>query len=199
MTDDRAEDLEKTKKEVHAIIENLGDSIPFKARPMIEEAIVKMKVENLLPKDVLGFTPEMMELVYKYGYNLFQSGKYQQAVTVFNTLRQLDITDPRYSFSIAACYHHMHQYLDAAANYIIYKYMDPLNPIPCFHLYDCYTKANYPISALAAIQEALILAERDPKYAGLKEKIQLEFNRIKETLKENFKDKQEPPSKGGSA
>lgn len=186
---DSKENLNQTKQEIQAIIEKLGDQIPPKARPLIEEAIIKMKIDNLLPKDALGFTPQIMEVIYQNGYNLFQSGKFQDALVIFDVLRQLDITDRRYSFAIAACYHHTQQYLDAAANYLICQYMDPFNPIPSFHLYDCYVKTNYPISALEAIQQALILAERHPKYEKLKDKIQLEFDHFKEVLKGQFKEK----------
>jgi type III secretion system low calcium response chaperone LcrH/SycD len=188
---DKLNELERARLEVRAAIEKRGDEIPPKARPLVEEAIAKMKVDNLLPKDVLGFSPAVMEVIYQQGYNLFQNGKYQDALIIFNTLRQLDITDTRYTFAIAACHHYSKQYLDAAANYLIYKYMDPFNPLPCFHLYDCYLKENYPMSALFAIQEAFILAENSPKDAGLKEKIQIELNHLKENLNTDFNTKNE--------
>jgi type III secretion system low calcium response chaperone LcrH/SycD len=187
----REEELKKVTQEVHSVIEKLGDSIPPQRRPMIEEAISKMMVDNKLPKDVLGFSPEIMEMIYQHGYNLFQNGKYQDALNVFNILRQLDNSSPRYTFAIAACHHYAKEYLDAAANYSIYKYMDPLNPIPSFHLYDCYMKTDHTMSALLAIQEALVLAERSPEYAGLKEKIQLEFEHLKNVLKSQLTQKYE--------
>ena len=191
---DRQEEFEKAKKEAQAIIEKLGDQVPQEARPLVEEAFAKMKVDQLLPKDALGFSPEVMEVIYQHGYNLFQNGKYADAMIIFNTLRQLDITDTRYSFAIAACYQYSKQYLEAAANYLIYKYMDPFNPIPCFHLYDCYMKTNHPMSALFEIQEALVLAERNPVYSGLKEKIQLEYDHLKEILKSDYEKKYGSPA-----
>lgn len=186
-----AEKLEKAKQEIRAVIEKQGDEIPLQARPLIEEAIAKMKVDNISPKDALGFTSQMMEVIYQHGYNLFQNGKYKDALIIFNFLRQLDFSDTRYTFAIAACYQYSKQYLDAAANYSIYKSMDPLNPIPCFHLYDCYLKADYPLSALLAIQEALALADRNPEYAGLKKKIQLELEHLETVLKSHLNEKQE--------
>lgn len=50
---DRTIEFEKAKKEAHETIEKLGGQIPPKAVPMIEEAVAKMKVDNLLTKDAL--------------------------------------------------------------------------------------------------------------------------------------------------
>ncbi len=186
MADNRTDEIEKARQQIQAAIEKLGDKVPPKARPLIEEAFIKMKVDNTLPKDAIGLSPEVIEMMYQHGYKLFQNGKYKEALNVFNFLRQLDISDIRFSFAIAACYHYSKDYLDAAANYVIYKYMDPLNPIPSFHLYDCYMKANYPVSALFALEEALVLAERSPQYAVLKEKILLEIEHAKEAVKNDY-------------
>lgn len=182
-------DPEKFKQEVHASIEKLGGQIPPQAASLVEETIVKMNKENLLPKDALEFPPEVMEVIYQQGYNLFQNGKYQDALLIFNTLRQLDITDPRYSFAIASCYQYQKRYLDAVANYMIYKYLDPMDPIPSFHIYDCFMKANEPLSALMAIQEAIVLAERSPQYENLKRKMILELDHLKEILPTYLKEK----------
>lgn len=156
---------------------------------MIAEAFAKMKVDNLLPKEALGFSPELMEVIYQHGYNLFHNGKYQDALNIFKILRQLDITDTRYSYAVASCYHYLHQYLDAAENYNLTKYMDPFNPLPCFHLYDCYMQANYPISALQALQEALVLANKSDEYKELKKKIEIEQEHLKDFLKKMISEK----------
>jgi type III secretion system low calcium response chaperone LcrH/SycD len=181
---------EMLKKEIRASIEKLGGQIPPQVSSLVEEAIVKMNQENLLPKDALGFPPEVMEMIYQQGYNLFQNGKYQDALRIFDILRQLDISDTRYSFAIASCYHYQKQYLNAVASYMIYKYLDPLDPIASFHIYDCMMKANYPLSALMAIQEALVLAGRDPQYEGLKRKMLLELDHLKEILPPYLKEKE---------
>lgn len=181
----KTEDLNTIQQEIDASMKALGNQIPEKARPLIKEAMLKMKVDQLFPKDALGLTPQTLEVIYQQGYQFFQNGKYPDALLIFDILRQMDITDPRYSFAIAACYHYSKDYLNAAANYLITQSMDPLNPFLSFHLYDCYKKAGHPISALQSIQEALILAEKSSEYASLKEKIQLEFDHFKEELKKS--------------
>ena len=178
------------KKNVHAVIEKLGDKIPKEAIPRLEEAITKIVVEQVPPRKALGMTPEMLEVIYQQGYLLFQSGKYDDALVIFNVLRLLDVTDARFTFAIAGCYHMKKEYLDAAANYLIYHEMDALNPIPPFHLYDCFNKAHYPSAALMFLQEALVLAGMDAQYSSLRERIQLEADHFHEEFKK-WKEKQQ--------
>ena len=186
---DRTKELENVKQEVREIIVKYGDQIPPKAAPLIEEAIAKIKVDKMAPKEVLAFPPPIMEMMYQQGYNFFQGGKYKDALAIFDVLRMLDLGDSRYTFAIAGCYHYSKEYLDAAANYMIYKVLNPLDPISSFHLYDCFMKANYPLSALFYIEEALILAEKDPKYSVLKGKIILEREHLKGFLKKHYQQK----------
>ncbi len=183
MADNRDQELESTRQEVRAEIERLGDKIPPKARQLVEDAVVKIKVDHVQPKEALGLSPAILEKVYRYAYNLFQAGKYQESLRVFEWLRDMDIANPRYWFAIAACYHYSKNYLDAAANYIICSYWDSLDPVPCFHLYDCFMKADYPLSAFSALQETLILADEKPQYAALKNKAQTELHNLEEYLK----------------
>jgi type III secretion system low calcium response chaperone LcrH/SycD len=183
-------DRDQIKKQAHEVIEKLKDQFPIppEAVRFLEEAAVQVAL-GAEPKEALGVTPKMMEMIYQQAYNYFQAGKYQDALTIFNVLRSIDITDSRYKFDIAACYHYMHDYKSAAANYLIYREMDPLNPQTAFHLYDCFLKANLPTSALFYLKEALVLAGMDAKYAGLKEKIQLEENYLNQILDKYYSEK----------
>jgi type III secretion system low calcium response chaperone LcrH/SycD len=190
--DERSDTLINARQEVRTVVEHWGNAIPPRARPIVEDILVKMKVNQLRPGEAIGFTPNMMEIIYEYGYHLFQAGKFQEALPVFDTLRELDPIDHRYSFAIAACYHYSKDYLNAAANYILDHTLDPSNPISCFHLYDCFVKANYPLSALQALVEGLILAERDPQYAGLATKMRLELEGFKGFLTTYLKENNKP-------
>lgn len=180
---------ERAKEEASHILDKLGDKVPDDTRAFFEEAVIKVKQDHLQLKDALQFTPFMMEEIYRYGYNFYKAGKYQDALSAFIFLRLLDITDVRYTFGIAACYQYMKDYKNAAANYMLCNYMDPFNPLPCFHLYDCFMKTDHTISALRALEEALILAERNPKYDVLKGKILMELDFLKDFIKNNLAEK----------
>ena len=180
------EQFEMAKGEAEALIDSHNIQIAENARPFLSEAYAKMKAGGMLPKDALKLPAELMELAYQYGYNLFQSGKYREALPIFSLLRQLDISDLRTTFAIAACHHYSGEYLEAAGNYLVYKYMDPLNPIPNYHLYDCYMKAEYLQTALYVLQEGIILCDRDPRHGELGERLRLEMEHLKEILKSKY-------------
>ncbi|WP_068467244.1 SycD/LcrH family type III secretion system chaperone [Candidatus Protochlamydia phocaeensis] len=182
-------DGNSVRQEVKTAMDNLGN-IPPRAQKLVEEAAVKIKEQHLSAKEALNFTPAMMEEIYKYGFKQFQGGKYHEALKVFGFLRQLDVNQMRYSFAIAACHQYLKEYSDAAANYIICTYLDRFNPIPRFHLYDCFMKLNQPLSALRALNETIELAGLDSRYEELKAKAVLEHKAaekiVKQYLRDNF-------------
>ena len=87
MAENRNQELESARQEVRRVMERIGDKIPLKARQLVEDAVVKIKVDHVQPKVALGLSPEILEKGYRYGYNLFQAGKYQEALRVFEWLR----------------------------------------------------------------------------------------------------------------
>lgn len=193
MSKDRKEQFDQIKQDIHHIIEQFGDTIPSKAQPLIEETLAKMQADHLSLQEALGFTPAIMEVIYQHGYHFFQSGKYQDALLVFNLLHQLNPEDARFIFAIAGCHHYTKNYMEAATHYIAYELKDSQNPVPYFHLYDCFAKAGYPLIAQKALEEAFYLAGLQPKYAELKQKIQLELNHLN-TLAENEREAIPQPS-----
>lgn len=184
---DKTLEIAKAKQGVDDLIISLKDKIPAKDIPMVKEFLTKILVDEISPKEAMKIPQSLMEAIYQQGYLCFQSGKYKEAFSIFSFLRMLDGKEKRYTFALAATHHYKKEYLLAAANYTIYQTFDPFNPTPSFHLYDCYLKAGYPEAALYYLQQALVLAEREPQHAQLKEKIQLEMESMKELFKERFK------------
>ena len=182
-------DKAQIKEQIKQALEKNNQKVSPKLQHMLEEAVFKMETEMLQPKDVLGFDASTMEQIYTYGYNLFQAGKYREALPVFSFLRQIDILDTRYPFCIAACHHYLKEYNEAAANYIICGYIHYDEPVSRFHLYDCFMKLNQPMSALRAILECINMCDQDPKYDVLKEKAKLEYQDLQKHLKVYFKER----------
>lgn len=188
---EQTKDPEQTKKRVMTMLEEAGEKIPPNFMPRFEEALAKVTAGNVTVKKALGITDSVMDALYEQGYNLFQNGKYKDALHVFNCLRFLDNTDSRFAFCIATCYYGMNDYINAAASYLTYRELDPFNPIVSFRIFDCFVKANNPAAALYFIQEALVLTDKFPKYASLKEKIKLEADNFNEFFKKYCKEKYE--------
>ena len=158
-------------KEIEALVNKTDGTPQFKK--MANEALQKVE-EGAFLKDALGFTPEMLDTIYSNAFNMFQSGQYKQALPLFEFMHQLDPLDYNYVFSIAACYQYQKMYEEAAAYYMMCGELDPLNPVPSFHLFSCFVAMNELTSAWVAIQETIALAERDPQYDELKDRALLE-------------------------
>jgi len=179
---DTMTEVEK-KQLVHDAVEQVKDKVPSKLVPMIEDALIRIQKEGLTPAEAMGISPEFLEEIYECGYHFFQSGKYKDALLIFNFLVQLSAgSDHRFTFGIAAAHHHLKEYPEAAGYYMIYNLIHPLNPLPYYHLHDCFKKMNSLELALSALQTADKLAATDPKNAALKAKIELELRSLQSTV-----------------
>lgn len=178
MVNDKSSAFNVAKEDVRHLLEQIGQPLPSKAQSLVEESLAQMEINQESLSQTLGFTPEIIEIIYQHGYHLARSGKYTEAAPVFNLLRFLNSDEPRFIFATAANHHYAKNYLEAAAYYILYGAKDLQNPIPYFHLYDCFKKSGYPSVAQNALKEALRLAKLNPKYQKLKEEIQLEIDQI---------------------
>jgi type III secretion system low calcium response chaperone LcrH/SycD len=176
---ERTQEIDEIKQQIQEVMAKDKDNLPPKSAPLIEEALKKVLAENISLKEALGFSEDIIEEIYEQGYHLFQSGKYQAALPLFSLLNLLESTNPRFIFAIAACHHHAKDYAAAAGYYMLYEGVDPVNPLPYYHLYDCFRQLGYPQLAHSALNLADRLAGDDPKYAEMKGKIELELTHLK--------------------
>lgn len=190
MTDANKTELEETKQLIHSAVESIQDKVSPRFLPMIEEALIKIETKGLTPQEAMGISEDVIEEIYEQGYHFFKSGKFKDALAIFNVLVQLvGGTDSRFIFAIAATHHHMKNYVEAAGYYMLYEAANPADPLPYYHLYDCFRKNNNEELARNALKASLRLAGNDPKYADLKAKIEIELNKP-QSSEEGSKEKQ---------
>lgn len=171
-------------------IKDLGQTITPEIRALTEDVIMKVMLEGIPPKEALNLSSLQLEKIYLFAHNQFQAGKYGDALPLFNLLHNLDPMDVRYSFSIAACEHYMKDYRRASGKYLECITLDPANPLPYFHLYDCFMHLNQHFSAYHAILMTLSLTAQDPKYTTLKEKAILELSHLESYLEQELQNVQ---------
>jgi len=175
---------DKTLVDVRNAIDQLGNSIPDNMKKPIEEVFSRMQEKKLTVQEALSINPTMIESIYAEGYKLFKSGKYRDAIAVFTFLRNFEPESYRYSFAVASCYQYLKEYNSALENYLLCTNLDLHNPIPHFHMYDCFMKLDYPFAAFRELIATILLANQDlDKYSSLKEKATLEFKKLKKDLK----------------
>ncbi len=129
--------------------------------------------KGMLPKDAMGLSDSMVEGIYGYAYRLYNSGKYRDASHLFRILILLNCTESKYILGMAACQHMQRDYPNAIASYSFVGLVDPFNPLPHYHLSDCYLKSGALPMAIAELQQAINKCERQPQYALIKQRATL--------------------------
>lgn len=169
---------------IQEALNKLGTTIPNSKKKEIEQIAQKIVNEGIPPNQALNITEDDEKAMYNHAYKLFQNGRYKQARGLFFFLRTLNPGFYHYSFAIAACCQKLNEYSDAGANYIVCTHIDPLNPVPYFQLYHCFSKLNQPLPALHSILTAIECAKLDPVYAPLEARAKLELAHLQSVLKQ---------------
>jgi type III secretion system low calcium response chaperone LcrH/SycD len=167
------------QQRIHEAIKENEKKLTPKQQKQLQDALQKLTQEKVPLKQVMGITPEIEETIYVAGYNLFQSGKYKEALKIFYSLVQLNNTY-RYNFAIAAAHQYAKEYTDAIGSYLICTQIEPENPVPFFHLYDCCMKSKNHLFAEVFLLNAIEMASKNPEYAKLKERAQLELEHLRQ-------------------
>lgn len=147
------------------------------------EKIAKRIMEDKKsPKEALGFDNSYLENMYTRGYNLYNTGKFNDALHIFRALLMLNPTEPKYMLGIAACQHMLKEYVSAIQSYVLCSVYDPTNPLPFFHSSDCYIQMKNYVSAMICLEMAIERAKNDPQFAVLKERARLSLDRLKDQI-----------------
>lgn len=144
---------------------------------------------NFLNKDqsqpkrkIPGWDEKQLELLYSFGYQTFQSGKYDEALKYFLFLYRLDPDSYRYVYSIAACYQRMKDYKKAFDYYVECLELAPNQPEAYFYLSDCLEQNGEKVKATEMLKKTITLSKNHSKYKKLEEKAKLELKRLLKQL-----------------
>lgn len=155
-----------------AVAKACGDA-PQEEQEKCVEMLNQIVKEGKSPKDVLGYTPEILNNMYGQAYNLYITGNYRKSSLIFNLLSLLDDTNPAYFFGLASCYHMEKKYKEAIDAYAVSYLLDVTDPLPSFHMADCYLKMNNNPLAYLNLSLTVFLAGDKPEYATLKQRADL--------------------------
>lgn len=173
-------------KELDEFIDHMDKASP-KVKKLAKKFVSNLLEKGMSPEEAMGITPEVEDAIYNLAYRYFQGGKYKESLGLFYLILKVNPKSERAAFGLAASYHHLGDYANAVAHYLICETLDYHNPIPHFHLYDCYVKLNYPELAEEALENTVILA-KDPIFAPLRQRALMEYESIqreKRKKKEN--------------
>ena len=105
-------------------------------------------------------TQDMLESLYSLGYNLYTSGNYKDAETVFSGLCLYDYNDPRFWMGLAGSRQANGKYQEAVDAYGLCSAMGALSsPVPVLQAGMCYLKMGDREKAKGSFVVALSMGE----------------------------------------
>lgn len=172
-----------TKDIVKETMDKLGVEQTDEVKHAVEKLATDIFEKGMLPKDAMGLSDAMMEGMYSFGYRLYNTGKYEQAIQLFRLLVMLDPTQAKFSLGLAACFHMMKDYKNAATTYILCSIIDSNDPLPHYHASDCYLELNQPEMAFNALELCIERCNNRPEFSGVKDRAKITLDALRKQLK----------------
>lgn len=147
------------------------------------EILKNIAEKNMTPGRALGFNESFFEMVYTFGYNLYKSGKYDQASEIFRVLTFFEPQNHKYLMGLASSFHLQKIYQSAVEAYIAASVLDQKDPMCLYYASDCFLKLKNIPGALLMLQMMLNRMGNNNKYSVLKERV---AQSIKSLEKENI-------------
>lgn len=151
---------------------NLLEQFMSLSREMPDE--LKQKVNSLLSStktfgQLQGVKPKTLDTMYAAAYILYQSGQYEKALKMFQSLTLLDHFEFKYFFGLASCYQQLKNYKDAVTIYGVAYMLEPHDPAVPFHSAYCHMQLEDYEAAQSGYYAASVWAGERPEYSELKE------------------------------
>ena len=158
------------------------------------ETMVKAVLNGATIGDVCNVSQDMLESLYSLGYNLYTSGNYKDAETVFSGLCLYDHNDPRFWMGLAGSRQANGKYQEAVDAYGLCSAMGALaSPVPLLQAGMCYLKMGDREKAKGAFVVALSMGEEgNPEHDAARGKASamlailaggVEVNNLQEAIK----------------
>jgi type III secretion system low calcium response chaperone LcrH/SycD len=111
-------------------------------------------------QQLMGMPDSHLESQYSNGYELYQEGRYEEAVQVFTSLTILNPYQPKFWFSLAASHHLAGDYTEALQAYLLSSAIDEENPDPLMQASRCAAELGRFDEEKELLKQALELSGR---------------------------------------
>ena len=130
-------------------------------------ALIKAISEGVSIGDACGMTNETIEGLYAFAYNLYSSGNYEDAATVFQALCLYQHKDVRFWMGLGGCRQANGDLKGAVDAYSMAGTVALLSdPEPFFYAARCYVQLGDKENAIGALKGLLTIGEAsDPAHA----------------------------------
>lgn len=180
--------MKSEQQQVNKALEKAAEGVKGEASKQYEKTASNIVKQGVLPKDALGLDDQMLEGIYGQAYRLYNTGKYREAGQLFRLLIMINSMEPKYSMGLAACFHMLKEYRNAADAYTLCSIIEPENPLPQYHASDCYIQMNDKISAIIALEMAIKRAGQKREFATLADRARMTISSLKTSVKKELQE-----------
>jgi len=117
----------------------------------IKEAAQKFATGFATMRELKGITKAEMEAVYSVGFNMYRTGRYDDAEKIFRFLVLFDHLEPKYWMGVGAIQQVRKDYNGALASYGYASFLDLQNPKPQLHAAECFLALGDKPNAASAL------------------------------------------------
>lgn len=132
-------------------------------------------------KQLKGVTNAELEAVYSLAFGYYQTGKYDEALKLFQFLVLFDHLNKKYWMGLGAVQQVLKDFQDAVVSYGYCSFLDLKNPKPQLHAAECFLALGDKRSAASAI---FALEEFCPKDTDIGREYRAKAAKIREKLGE---------------
>ena len=144
------------------------------AEGLAREVLLKMQEnEGMTLKDATGVSDESLEEMYSLAYTFYNQGKYQESLALFQFLAGAAPNTYKYVLGLAASYHQVKAYEEAAVGFYIALNIQPDNPVPAYHITDCFLKQKMYEKAEEFAEVTSIICDNREEYTELQQRSNL--------------------------
>ena len=118
---------------------------------MIAEAAQKFATGFATMRELKGITKAEMEAVYSVGFNMYRTGRYDDAEKIFRFLVLFDHLEPKYWMGVGAIQQVRKDYQGAIASYGYASFLNLKNPKPQLHAAECFLAMGDKVNAASAL------------------------------------------------
>jgi type III secretion system low calcium response chaperone LcrH/SycD len=143
------------------------EALPFQNEAEWKETLEKFTANGRTFRDFTQLTPDSMEVIYTVAFNLYNSGKYEDAEKVFRLLCMLDHFERKYWKGLGASREALSKHELALQVYGYLGVTDIHDPYAPFQAAKCLTALGKVADAESALRAAVFNSANKPEFTEL--------------------------------
>ena len=118
----------------------------------LAEGIKSLVKDNATLKQVKGVTNGELEAVYSLAFGYYRTGKYDEALKLFQFLVLFDHLNAKFWFGLGATQQAIKDYQGAVASYGYCSFLNLENPKPQYHAAECFLAIGDKRNAASSLE-----------------------------------------------